>query len=212
MPTIRCAPCACATSTSTAPAPAGTVGTRTGINGIRIDNAAIVYLDDMQISDFTQNGLRDQRTTGGRLHVRNSTFRNNVNAGILVLPSSGSTRIDADLEGVTAAGNGTGISAANGVRMQIKRSVAANNTATGLDAEGAGTEMNVDDSTASNNGTGLLTVGGGVLRISNSDISHNATRSTGAWVSFGNNRALGNTNAGSAPTAAGGATTDLGQL
>jgi hypothetical protein len=190
----------------------GTVGTRTGINGIRIDNAAIVYLDDMQISDFTQNGVRDQRTTGGRLHVRNSTFRNNVNAGILVLPSSGSVRIDVDLEGVSAVGNSVGISAANGVRMQVKRSTAANNTNVGLDAEGAGTEMNVDDSAASNNGTGLFTATGGVLRISNSDISHNTTRATGAWVTFGNNRALGNTNLGTAPTAAGGATSDLGQL
>ena len=174
--------------------------------------APIVYLDDMQVSDFTQNGLRDQRTTGGRLHVRNSTFRNNANAGILVLPSSGSTRIDVDLEGVMAVGNGTGISAANGVRMQVKRSVAANNTTTGLDAEGAGTELNADDTGVSSNGTGLLTVGGGVLRMSNSDISHNTTRATGAWVSFGNNRGLGNTNLGTAPTAAGGATSDLGQF
>jgi hypothetical protein len=190
----------------------GSVGTRTGINGIRIDSAAIVYLDDMQVSDFTQNGLRDQRSTGGRLHVRNSTFRNNANAGVLVLPSSGSTRIDVDLEGVMAVGNGTGISAANGVRMQVKRSVAANNTITGLDAEGAGTELNADDTGVSNNGTGLLTVGGGVLRMSNSDISHNATRASGTWVSFGNNRGLGNTNLGTAPTAAGGATSDLGQF
>jgi hypothetical protein len=51
-----------------------------------------------------------------------AAFRTNVNAGILVLPSSASTGIDADLEGAIAVGNGTGISAANGVRMQIERS------------------------------------------------------------------------------------------
>jgi hypothetical protein len=35
---------------------------------------------------------------------------------------------------------------------------------------------------------------------------------SGAWVSFGNNRGLGNTNLGTAPTAAGAATSDLGQF
>jgi hypothetical protein len=190
----------------------GSVGTRTGINGVRIDAALIVYLDDMQVSDFTQNGLRDQRTTGGRLHITNSTFRNNASTGVLINPSSGSTRIDVDIEGVKAVGNGTGITAVDASRVQIKRSVISNNSNTGLDVEGVGTEMNVDDSIVSNNGTGLLTVSSGVLRMSNSDISHNATRSTGAWISFGNNRALGNTNLGTAPTAAGAATSDLGQL
>jgi parallel beta helix pectate lyase-like protein len=191
----------------------GSVGTRTGINGIRIDNAAIVYLDDMQVSDFSQNGLLDQRTTGGRLHIRNSTFRNNAVTGVVVNPSSGTTRIDVDIDGLMAVGNSTGLTAADGVRMQVKRSMIAQNSTNGVDAEGATTEMNIDDSAISNNGTnGLFTAASGVLRVSNSDISHNATRATGAWVSFGNNRGLGNTALGTLPTAAGGPTTDLGQF
>jgi parallel beta helix pectate lyase-like protein len=190
----------------------GQVGTRTGINGIRILSAAIVYLDDMQVSDFTQNGLLDDRTTGGRLHIRNSTFRNNAITGVVVNPSSGTTRIDVDIDGLMAVGNSTGLTAADGVRMQVKRSVIANNSTNGVDAEGATTEMNVDDSAISNNGTGLFTASSGVLRVSNSDVSHNTTRASGAWVSFGNNRALGNTNPGTAPTPAGVASTDLGQI
>jgi parallel beta helix pectate lyase-like protein len=191
----------------------GTVGTRTGINGIRIDNAAIVYLDDMQVSDFTQNGLLDQRTTGGRLHIQNSTFRNNAVTGVVVNPSSGTTRIDVDIDGLKSVGNSTGLTAADGVRMQVKRSVIANNLTNGVDAEGATTVMSIDDSIISNNATnGLFTAASGVLRVSNSEISHNGTLATGAWVSFGNNRASGNTNPGTAPTAAGGPTTDLGQL
>ena len=189
------------------------MGTRTGINGIRIDQALIVYLDDMQVSDFTQSGLLDQRTTGGRLHVRNSTFRNNAVNGVLINPSSGAVRIDADLEGVMMVGNSTGFTAVDTAHVQIKRSVMSQNLNNGVDVEGAGTDVNIDDSIISNNAVnGLFTVSSGVLRVSNSDISHNATRASGAWVSFGNNRGLGNTANGTLPTAAGGGTSDLGQF
>jgi hypothetical protein len=192
----------------------GSVGTRTGINGVRIDAALIVYMDDMQISDFTQSGIRDQRTTGGRLHVNNTTVRNNAVAGIFVSPSSGQTRIDVDIDRVYAVGNNVGMAFNNGVKAQIKRSVAANNSNTGVESTAAQgvSEVHVDDSAVSNNGTGLFTNVGGALRVSNSDISLNATRASGAWTTFGNNRGLGNTANGTAPTAAGGATSDLGQF
>src|SRR4029434_1600507 len=41
----------------------GTIGEQTGINGIRILQAAMVYIEDVLVSDFTQNGIRDERTT-----------------------------------------------------------------------------------------------------------------------------------------------------
>jgi hypothetical protein len=188
----------------------GTVGTRTGIIGVRIDAATIVYLDDMQVSDFTQHGVHDRRTTGGKLHIRNSTFRNNASTGVLVNPASGQVRIDADLEGVSAVGNLVGVTGANGARVQVKRSVMSENGLNGIESDTTA-EVSVDDSIASNNGTGLFT-SAGTLRVSNTDISYNGTRASGAWVSFGNNRGLGNTNPGTAPTAAGGPTTDLGQF
>jgi hypothetical protein len=194
----------------------GSVGTRTGINGIRIINAAIVYLDDLQISDFSQSGIRDERTTGGRLHVNNTTLRNNAVAGAFVQPSSGSTRIDVDMDRVYAVGNGVGMAFGNGSKAQVKRSVMSNNSNNGVESDnvsgGTGAEVNVDDSIVSNNGTGLFTIGGGTLRVSNSDISLNGTRANGAWTSYGNNRGLGNTNLGTAPGAAGGPTSDLGQF
>jgi len=49
----------------------GTVGTRTGINGIRIDSASSVFIEDTMIKNFTQNGIRDQRSTGGDLFINN---------------------------------------------------------------------------------------------------------------------------------------------
>jgi hypothetical protein len=187
----------------------GGVGTRTGLNGIRIDSAVQVTILDCLITDFSQNGIQDRRTTGGRLLVGNTTARNNSNSGILILPLSGSVKIDATLDNVICEGNATGIAAATGPSVMIKRSTISNNTGNGLDAEGVGV-MSADNCLISNNGVnGLFTTAGGTLRVSNTDLAHNTTAANGAWTSFGNNRITGT--AGTAPTAAGAATTDLGE-
>ena len=187
----------------------GTIGTRTGLNGVRIDNAAQVSIEDCMITDFTQNGIEDRRTTGGRLTVSNTIARNNTNAGIKIVPTSGSTKINAALDNLIVEGNGTGIAANNGPAITIKRSLISNNLNNGLDAEGT-TVMTADNCLVSNNGAnGLITVAGGTLRVSNTDLAHNANAGSGAWVSFGNNRVTGAP--GTAPTAAGAASSDLGQ-
>jgi hypothetical protein len=187
----------------------GTVGTRTGLNGIRIDSAAQVSVEDCMITDFTQNGIQDRRTAGGRLTVTNTIVRNNAGTGLLSNPSSGSTKLDCAVDRLIAETNGTGVTAANGGAMSIKRSMISNNI-NGLDIEGATTVAVADSCLVSGNtGAGLFTVSSGTLRVSNSAISNNVSAASGAWTSFGNNRITGA--AGTAPTAAGGATTDLGQ-
>jgi hypothetical protein len=188
----------------------GSIGTRTGINGIRIDNAAQVSVEDCLITDFSQNGIRDQRTTGGRLTVSNTIVRNNTSTGLLSNPSSGSTALNCALFHLVAEGNGTGVTAANGGLMSIKNSTISNNTGNGLDIEGGTTTATIDNSLISNNGVnGIFTVSSGTLRVSNTDITNNGTAASGPWTSFGNNRVTGTP--GTAPTAAGAATSDLGQ-
>jgi hypothetical protein len=187
-----------------------------GLNGIQISGGTTitggtVSIEDCLITGFSQNGIRDQRTGGGRLTITNTIARFNSITGILVNPASGATRINAALDNVIAEANGTGITAANGVGMSIKRSAVSNNTLNGLDAEGATTTMVVDNSLMSNNGSsGLFTAVSGTLRVSNSDIANNTTSAaSGAWTSFGNNRITGAP--GTPPTAAGGPTSNLGQ-
>jgi hypothetical protein len=191
----------------------GSVGTRTGISGIRILSAAAVWVEDTLITGFSQKGISDERTTGGKLFVNNSTIRDNGGTGILVLPTSGSTRIDAVVSNSQITGNGQGVSFTNGARAMVNKSVISGNATLGIDAEtSAGTvEVNVNDSVSSNNGTGIFTAGAASVRISNTDIAFNATGITGAGVfSFGNNRISGNTAPGSVP-ALGPASTDHGQ-
>ena len=60
----------------------GTIGTRTGIRGISILNAAVVEIEDTVISDFSQQGINDSGATGGKLFGRNSVIRNNTGTGI----------------------------------------------------------------------------------------------------------------------------------
>ena len=129
---------------------------------------------------------------GGRLTVSNTTVRNNTSTGLLSNPSSGSTKIDVALDNVIAEGNGTGITAAGGGAMTIKRSAVSNNLGNGLDAEGAATTMAADNCMISNNGAaGLFTAASGTLRVSNSDVANNTSAANGAWTSFGNNRITG---------------------
>jgi hypothetical protein len=190
----------------------GAVGTRTGINGVRIIAATNVYIEQLVISDFSQRGISDERTTGGKLFVSNTISRNNASSGIVTLPASGTTRIDSVFDNVQSVGNGlAGIAIANGGKAMINRSVFSGNVNQGIDAEGTGTEVHVDASVSTSNGTGLVTVGTAALRVSNSNIAFNTTGASGAWISFGNNRFIGNTAVGTLPTAAGAQSHDLGQ-
>src|SRR5258707_1503165 len=51
----------------------GTIGTRTGLRGISITQALTVILEDLVISDFSQSGVVDVRTTArGKPFIMNS--------------------------------------------------------------------------------------------------------------------------------------------
>jgi hypothetical protein len=184
--------------------------------GIDIQSAAAVSIENVVVQQFASRGISDRRTTGGRLTIVNSTLRNSAGFGLVVLPSSGSTRIDVALDNVTVTGNGNGMAFGNGARAMVSRSVIANNTGNGIESDnisgGTGTQVAVDSSTVSNNGTALFSFGGAGLNVSNSNIAQNAQIANGAWITFGNNRVQMNLALGTAPTAAGAATHDLGQF
>jgi archaellin len=192
----------------------GAVGEQTGINGIRILQAAMVYIEDVLVSDFTQNGIKDERSTGGRLNILNTTLRNNLGAGILVSPSSGSTRIDVVMDRVTSAGNNEGMIFNNGPRVQINNSNSSNNTDEGIASTSTlgSTTVNINRSMVSNNGgAAMATNGTSMLRFSDTDIAFNGTAFSGATLSFGSNRITGNLVVGTVPTHMGGSF-DLGQI
>ena len=73
----------------------------------------------------------------------------------------------------------------------------------------AGAELNVDNSVINDNGTGI--VSGGIVRLSNTDVSFNATGISGTVSSYGNNRFSGNGSDGTTPTPIGSTSNPSGQ-
>ena len=72
--------------------------------------------------------------------------------------------------------------------------------------------LDISNSRISNNGVGVRGGGGGgIIRLANNGISFNRTGLIGPTTSFGNNRISGNAVAGTAPTAAGPISNELGQ-
>jgi hypothetical protein len=186
-------------------------GFDTGTNGIRITGAAAsanseVFIEDCLIDgDYagTARGITDERSGGGKLFVTNTTIRNVGGSGVVVLPASGSTRIDVLLNNVRVY-NATSAGAAinNGAKAMIWNSVFSGNGGNGIDVEGAGAEANVSQTVTSNNGqNGVFTLNGGVVRLSNTNIAFNTTGIAGATQSFVTNRIAGNGTPGVAPTA-----------
>jgi hypothetical protein len=194
----------------------GSIGTRTGINGVRIILATgSVFVEGCLITDFTNRGILDQRTTGGKLFVTDSIVRNTTATGISIDPSSGGTTITASIDNTRVENCNFGVAVGSGAKAMITNSVFAGNT-TGLESEGpnAASQMNVNGCSINNNGTGIQNGGGAAgttIRISNSEIAFNGTGITGVTNSFGNNRISGNTSAGTAPTPIGADTHDKGQ-
>lgn len=182
-------------------------GTRTGLNGINIIKATAVFVENVVIDGFTQQGIRDARTAGGRLVVQDTTIRGAAGAGVQVIATGTGTSVT--LENVNSNANGFGVAVGSPNKMMVNRSAFTGNVSAGVEAD-AGAQLTVDDSVISNNvGNGVQAAG--TVRLSNNDIAFNGTGITGATLSFGNNRIAGNTAVGTAPTAIGAASSDRGQ-
>jgi hypothetical protein len=186
-------------------------GADSGVAGIRITGDAAsansaVFVEDCVIDgNFggIARGISDERAGGGELYVSDTTVRNTGQTGILIAPLAGGAgaRIDAVLRNVRVENSNFGVAAGNAVRLMISRSVFTGNTVAGVGGIGStALEVNVDQTVVSSNGTGLSSSGSVTLRFSNSDIAFNATAITGATLTFGNNRIVGNGTAGTAPT------------
>jgi hypothetical protein len=183
----------------------GTIGTRTGLKGISITQALVVELENLVISDFSQQGISDTRSTGGgKLFVRNSVIRNNTGAGILAQGAPGN---NVNIENVHSINNSFGVATANANNVSVARSVFAGNTTAGVEGD-VGSQIGLESVLISGNVTGIQS--NGTMHLSNNEISFNSTAITGTTQSFGNNRIFLNTAPGTAPTI-GAASTDHSQ-
>jgi hypothetical protein len=177
-----------------------------GLVGVKILQAKTVSIEDCVITQFSQQGISDARTGGGtKLLIRNTVVSHNVSTGI----SLGAASVNSvEIESSSSINNQFGIGVATGSNVVVKRSVLSDN-GTGVEAD-SGATVTVDDSAISGNGTGVQATSGNI-RLSNSDINFNTINGmTGSPISYGNNRVSGNAGT-TGTTAAGTATSDLGQ-
>lgn len=197
--------------------PSGTVGTRTGIDGVRIDNATTVFLENVRIANFTQNGVLDRRTTGGKLFITDSIIRENgagtTGGGVIMRPSSGAAGMNAAITRTRVEGNVFGIvvdlsSSTGGVNMTVADSMSAGNSQDGIvavsraGAEGIG--VMVKNTQSVNNAIGVRAFStNATIRLDGVTTTGNGigitASSGGAVLSFGNNSNQANGSNG-APT------------
>ncbi len=193
-----------------------------GLRSIRISGGGAsanseVFVEDC-VLDGSQaaspgRGIEDVRSGGGKLIVTNTTIRNMSGTGIVVFPSSGSTRIDAVIDNVRVHNCAFGIVASSGSRVVVTNSVVSNCTNHAFAAEGpsGASELLVDNCRIVNNGTGLRQDAGGTVRVANSTVAYNTANGTvGTINSFSNNRFVGNAGS-SAVVAIGAQSHDTGQ-
>jgi hypothetical protein len=120
-----------------------------GVNGIRVVAATNVYIEKVVIDGFAQNGITVDAASAVNVVVRDSSVRNNSNAGVIT----------------TLAGP---------ANIAVVDSLFAGN-ATGIHA-GAGTTVRLSGNTIVHNGTGVLAAGNGkILSAGNNVIDGNKT-------------------------------------
>ncbi|SFI61284.1 hypothetical protein SAMN04487925_103457 [Bradyrhizobium sp. cf659] len=187
-------------------------GVDTGLVGIRISGGStiaggVVIIEDTLIDGVfagSASGILDDRTGGGELYVSNTTVRNTGTFGIAYNPGAAGQRLEIALDNVRVQNSANiGILIGNNGRAMINRAVVTGNAQIGVGASGgaAASEINLSNSVVSNNGLGVGNLNGTVtVRLSNNDISFNATAFSGVTLSHFNNRIQGNNALGPAPT------------
>jgi hypothetical protein len=181
-----------------------------GLVGIQINSAAAVSIENCVVTQFGQQGIKDVRSTGGKLFIRDTMISQNGGNGIDLAAASANS---VEIVNTNSFNNAIGLHAATGNYATVQRSVFSNNT-TGASPGGvsadSGALIQLDNVAITSNTTGVTSNGGNV-RLSNSAVSFNSNAFNGAAVSYGNSQFFGNASLGAGVTAAGGATSNLGE-
>ena len=190
----------------------GAVGLTDSVDGILIEAAALVNIEDCVVENFLQNGIGDQRSESGQLIIRNTVLRNNgsssvpLSAGLNIKPASGvktkvsidHSQISGNYFGIVADGTGDGI-----IHGVVKDSVVSGNSSNGITAHTSGSSvwLVADNTSVSGNLYGLVAGGSGAsLLARNTTVVDNTTglftNNSGVLVTYGNNSVAGNTTNG----------------
>ncbi len=175
--------------------PSGAVGTRTGIDGVRILQATSVFMDNVVIQDFSQEGVEVAADAEVVLTMDNVQIRNCNGTGIKLNSTAGAAFIFASLNNVRVQGCNVGLDGQTRTRPTIRDSVFTRNT-TGVKTTGSTSIINIENSLLSFAQTVALQAStGSTIRVSSSTIMQNVTglnANGGQIVSLEDNNLFGN--------------------
>jgi hypothetical protein len=179
--------------------PSGTVGTRTGLDGIRFISGSSLFVEHVLINDFSLDGIDVSGPVGegnAMLVVLDDVEIRNVNgSGFKAAHANAAGQILASLNNVRVSAANIGIEGTNRSRIAARDSV-VNRCPTGFRQTGQDNIMNLDNISASYATTGLLSSTGNTMRVSNSFITQNGTGlnpNSGTITSLSGNSVFGNT-------------------
>jgi hypothetical protein len=181
-------------------------GIGSGLNGVAIQQAGAVHIEDCQITGFVQNGISfTPSNAGAQLFVKDTTIKKCQGAtfaGIALSPTVAATahitncRISACAAGITSSGKGIGI---------VNNTTCDGNTTAGFENSATTSKLSLVRCTSTGNGVGVQA--GGPMIITECSVFNNTgaglkTTTGGTITSFSNNTVSGNTPDGSATTTA----------
>jgi hypothetical protein len=183
-------------------------GSTTGLNGVRVLQAASVRIEDCVIANFLESGIEVANTSNMRVTVKDTTFRNILATGGSSNANDGAVSIVTGVGAVRAVfdririlgGNQFGINAVGAVRVHVRDSIISDITGSALRLDGSvsAASMLVDNSSILENSVnGVLSNGANaVVRLNRNVIAGNGTgmasTNVGQVISFSNNVVIGN--------------------
>jgi hypothetical protein len=176
--------------------PSGTVGTRTGLDAIRILQAADVAIEHVFIQDFSGDGVEVNTGANVDVMMNDVIIRNCNGSGIKSAASAG--QVVGQLDNVRIQNCAVGFESRNRGRFGIRNSVITHNT-TGVRTAGVDNIINIDDLFVSFATDGVIANVGGTIRLSNTVVTQNVNginANGGEIVSMDHNSIFGNTNNG----------------
>jgi hypothetical protein len=174
-------------------------GAGNGLDGIRFISGRRLIVEGCTVFGFSGDGLETAPNTGTafNLTVNNSSFMRN---GVGIRQGTTIGTLNASYDNVRLLGNTTDGLLATGGTGNISRSVIDNNATNGLTASG-GAVINGSQNQVTSNGNGINCVAPSTIRLSENNVYRNTTgiAGGGTYVSFGNNRVVGNGTDGNLP-------------
>lgn len=172
-------------------------GVGTGTNGIRVQSANKLTLEEVFIDGFTLHGISVETTSGAfNLVVKNSTVSNNGSNGINTA-LSGAATATVFVTGSVIAANSVGFNQNSATTGIVQNSIVTWNT-TGLQANSATSILAVKGCQITHNGTGVSATASAIVRIGTNTITSNTTGLSGTNIfTWGGSLVDGNNSNGS---------------